>query len=49
MDEMKKLTQEQHDELLKTLKERFVKNPGRHPDINWDDVEARLEKYPDKL
>lgn len=29
--------------LLQTLKARFEQNPHRHPDIQWSDVQARLE------
>ncbi len=35
--------------LLKTLKLRFEKNIHRHKNINWSEVEARLNKYPEKL
>jgi len=30
------------DELLTVLEERFRKNPGRHRDVEWTAVEARL-------
>nr|WP_145405486.1 DUF4256 domain-containing protein [Paenibacillus xylanexedens] len=45
----KQLSVEQRDELLNTLKARFEKNKGRHPDMEWVNVEARLEANPDKL
>lgn len=35
--------------LIKTLKARFEKNPGRHKGIAWGTVEARLEADPEKL
>lgn len=35
--------------LLALLKERFEKNRGRHPGLEWPAVEARLEAQPDKL
>ena len=35
--------------LLKTLKERFEEHEGRHGDVRWADVEARLEAQPGKL
>lgn len=35
--------------LLGILKDRFEKNRGRHPDILWDNVQARLESNPEKL
>lgn len=37
--------QEQHD-LLNTLKTRFEQNPHRHPDLQWPEVQARLEDNP---
>ncbi len=37
------------DELLKTLKLRFEKNMGRHKQIKWDAVQAKLESNPEKL
>src|SRR6478736_1428744 len=45
----KKLSPEQHNELLKTLKTRFEKNMKRHKGIDWSDVQAKLEKNADKL
>jgi hypothetical protein len=44
-----KLTQEQIDELLSTLKARFEKHMHRHADLNWKDVQSRLQANPDKL
>ncbi len=35
--------------LIKVLAKRFAKNMHRHPEINWDDVQARLTAKPDKL
>jgi hypothetical protein len=37
------------DELIKTLKNRFEKNSGRHKDIAWSAVLAKLEANPGKL
>ncbi|MBN8571749.1 MAG: DUF4256 domain-containing protein [Ignavibacteria bacterium] len=45
----KKLTVEQQDELINTLKTRFEKNINRHKGIKWSDVQTRLEANPDKL
>jgi hypothetical protein len=45
----KKLSPEQHDELLSTLKARFEKNSNRHKGIDWAKVESKLEANPDKL
>lgn len=36
-------------EQLKTLEQRFVKNPKRHPDLAWSVVQAKLEVTPAKL
>jgi len=38
-----KLSASQRDQLLKTLKERFEENPGRHEGLSWSKVLARLE------
>jgi hypothetical protein len=43
------ISNQQRDALIRTLKERFEKNPNRHPTINWADVLARLEANPDKV
>jgi len=34
---------------IQILKSRFEKNKNRHANINWDDVQAKLEKNPGKL
>jgi len=49
MKEKQKLTAERQEQLLKILKERFIKNMDRHPSISWEQVQAKLEKYPEKL
>ena len=49
MGTKKKLSSEQRDELLKTLKTRFEKNMNRHKDIDWTKVQAKLEANPEKL
>ena len=43
------LSQQQFNELLNTLQSRFENNPQRHKNIQWEDVQAKLEKNPDKL
>ena len=45
----KKLSSEQRDELLKTLKSRFEKNMNRHKGLEWAKVLAKLEAKPEKL
>jgi len=37
------------DELIKTLKNRFTENMGRHTGIDWSSVRARLEARAEKL
>lgn len=38
-----------HEDLLKTLQNRFEKNPLRHPGLVWRDVLLRLEAQPEKM
>jgi hypothetical protein len=38
-----------HDDLLKTLMERFAKNMQRHAGIDWQSVQAKLIASPKKL
>ena len=45
----KELSPELREELLGTLKARFVKNMNRHKDLEWDKVQARLEADPVSL
>jgi len=45
----KKLSAEQREELLKTLKARFEKNMNRHKGLEWAKVKARLERNTEKL
>ena len=49
MSNKKKLSAEQQEELLRTLKARFEKNRKRHKDIEWDKVAARLNANIEKL
>lgn len=44
-----KLTAEQTNSLLATLKARFEKNMIRHKELKWDKVQAKLENNPEKL
>jgi hypothetical protein len=43
------LSKKQREELLSTLKTRFEKNKGRHQDLEWVKVQARLEAHGEKL
>lgn len=45
----KELSEEQQSELLNTLKERFNKNMNRHKGLEWDKIQVKLEKQPEKL
>lgn len=46
---MRELIAQEAEQLLETLKVRFTAHIERHPNINWEDVAAKLEKQPDKL
>ncbi|MGA3598644.1 DUF4256 domain-containing protein [Lysinibacillus agricola] len=43
------LSPEQCEELLKTLKARFEKNMNRHKELEWAEVQAKLETNTEKL
>jgi hypothetical protein len=43
------LSNKQREDLLKTLQVRFEKNMNRHKGLAWDEVQAKLEAYPEKL
>ena len=45
----KKLSAEQREELLSTLKARFEKNMNRHKGLEWAKVQAKLEANTEKL
>jgi Protein of unknown function (DUF4256) len=45
----KELSPVQREELLSALKARFEKNVNRHKDLEWAQVEAKLETNPGKL
>ncbi len=45
----KKLSSEQREELLLSLRARFEKNMNRHKGLEWADVEAKLKANPEKL
>jgi len=46
---VRKLSSEQREKLLKVLKTRFEKNMNRHKDIEWAKVQAKLESNTRKL
>ncbi|MBP0612448.1 DUF4256 domain-containing protein [Chryseobacterium sp. cx-311] len=37
------------DNLLTTLQTRFEKNPQRHKDLEWSEIQKKLEAKPEKL
>ncbi len=39
----------EQQETITILKTRFEKNPARHKEIKWEDVQQRLAKQPEKL
>jgi len=43
------LSPERHEELLKTLQDRFEKNMHRHKGLEWPKIQAKLEAHPEKL
>ena len=45
----KTLTTAQNEQLLSTLKTRFEQHMERHPNIAWENVQAKLEANPEKL
>ena len=49
MKDTKKLSTEQHNELIKVLKARFEKNKNRHEGLEWVQIQARLEVHAEKL
>jgi len=46
---MKRLSTEQHTELLNILKTRFEKNTNRHKNLAWNTIQEKLENNPEKL
>jgi hypothetical protein len=45
----KELSPKQREELLRALKSRSEKNPGRHKGLEWAKVQAKLEANSEKL
>lgn len=45
----KKLSSEQQNEILLILKTRFEKNRKRHKGLEWEKIQSKLEKLPEKL
>lgn len=49
MSQQKIVSQQQKEELLKTLQTRFEKNLNRHKDLEWKKIQEKLEANPEKL
>src|SRR3954468_1909337 len=49
MSSKEKLSPEQHEELLSTLKARFEKNIDRHKGLKWENVQGKLVANTEKL
>ena len=49
MSNKKELSPAQREELFGTLKTRFEKNMNRHKNIEWAEVQAKLETNPEKI
>lgn len=49
MKPSKNLSSELREELLGVLKTRFEKNMNRHPVLEWEKVQAKLDANPEKL
>lgn len=49
MENKKELPPEKREELLSALKTRFEKNRNRHKDMEWAEVQIRLETNSEKL
>ncbi|MDX9695530.1 MAG: DUF4256 domain-containing protein [Bacteroidales bacterium] len=49
MKNAKELSNEQRNELIRTLKARFEKNLNHHLGLEWDKIEAKLEAEKEKL
>ena len=45
----KELSPEQHEELLRALKDRFGKNMNRHKGLEWAKIQSKLEAKTEKL
>lgn len=46
---MKKLSLLQQEELIAILKDRFEKNKDRHTGLDWNRIQEKLERSPEKL
>jgi hypothetical protein len=49
MTNKNELLPEQREEIIKIIKARFEKNMSRHPGLEWDNIQAKLETENKKL
>jgi hypothetical protein len=49
MENKKKLSPEQREELISILKARFEKNMNRHAGLEWAGLQAKLDSVPDSI
>lgn len=49
MAKINKVSAEQENDLLETLKQRFEKHMDRHKGLNWSNIEKKLKNNPEKL
>lgn len=49
MKTKRKLSEAEHTECLRLLKDRFFKHPSRHTGIEWDAIQKKLDKQPEKV
>lgn len=49
MSNKKELSPEQRNEIIRIVKDRFVKNSIRHKDLDWDKIQSKLETDSEKL
>jgi len=48
-NDKKRLSAEEQNELLTILEKRFENNPNRHKNMEWSEVEKKLQTNPEKL
>ncbi|WP_152655578.1 DUF4256 domain-containing protein [Oceanobacillus sp. CFH 90083] len=48
-ENIKELSQNEQEELLNKLKARFEKNMDRHQNLDWEQIQTKLESNPEKL
>lgn len=48
-EKSRKLSEETQTELIRLLKMRFDSNMKRHPELDWSNIQGRLEAAPEKL